>query len=76
MANNARLASGVYGLLPSGYPKERMEGLPWSTMSDEGTSDDSFIDIAMKSPDPWLQKAVEELHDAYLNPAEEQFEIV
>ena len=75
-ANDSSLASGVYGLLPSGYPKERMEGLPWSTISDEGTSDDSFIDIAMKSPDSWLRKAVEELRDAYLNPAEERFEIV
>ena len=70
-ANDSSLASGVYGLLPSGYPKKRMEELPWSMISDEGTSDDSFIDIEMKSPDSWLRKAVEELHDAYLNPAEE-----
>jgi hypothetical protein len=62
-------------LLPSTYDLASLNRLPWSSLRDDCSQDESFID-SKDTWDQWLGKAVSDLKRAYLDRSETRHRIV
>ena len=67
--NQRILVSTFQSLLPSTVSTSTIESLPWATMTDEATSDASFLDNG-DYWNKWMKTAVVSLVEAYLDPTE------